>query len=156
MMMTAIPVISAPQLKAPETTGSNTNLAIKKSAETAATKPVKDTFNPKKNQTNLAKPKPSSQLGDEKQWFINGTILTGATSFVIASVCLWVTIGTKRFIRWEGLHANIPMATVGGLVAGGALGVLSCRFINSIKNRLNGTVEETPEVIVNLPVNSKA
>ncbi len=155
-MMTAIPVTSAPQLKAPETVGSNTNLAIKKPAETTATKPVNDTFNPKKNQTNLAKPKPSSQLGDEKQWLINGAILTGVTGFVISSVWLWVTIGTKRFTKWEGLHANIPMATVGGLIAGSALGGLSCRFINSIKNRLNSTVTEKPEAIVDLPVDVKA
>ena len=83
-------------------------------------------------------------------------MLTGATSFVIASVWLWVVIGTKRIIKWEGLHANIPMATVGGLIAGSALGGLSCRFINSIKNRLNGTVVEKPEAIVDLPVDAKA
>jgi hypothetical protein len=155
-MMTAIPVTSAPQLKTPETAGSTiTDSALQNRPQQVVNKPLSDSFIAQKPEDTGAKPKPSSQLGDEKQWLINGAILTGATGFVISSVWLWVTIGTKRFTKWEGLHANIPMATIGGLVAGSALGVLSCRFINSIKNRLNGTVEEKPEAIVTLPVDAK-
>jgi len=155
-MMTAIPVTPAPQLKAPETAGSTlTDSAGQNRPQLVVNKPLSDSFKPQKPNPTGAKPKASSQLGDEKQWFINGALLTGATGFVISSVWLWVVIGTKRFTKWEGLHANIPMATIGGLVTGSALGGFSCRFINSIKNRLNGTVTEKPEAIVDLPVDAK-
>ena len=90
-------------------------------------------------------------MGSEKKWLIRGAAITGTLSFSVSMVWLWMIIRTPRFSRWEGLHANIPMATVGGVVAGGALGMLACRFINSIKERLNGTVEEKPEAIITMP-----
>jgi hypothetical protein len=152
-MMAAITLASTPQLNKPQILGATAVTTISPTAKILTPQPS-DKFS--HTQTKATSTKPMSKLGSEKKWLISGACITGITSFVVSTIWLWSTIGNKRFSSWEGLHANIPMATLGGVIAGGAGGVLSCRFINSIKNRLNGTVEEKPEAIINIPVQAKA
>jgi hypothetical protein len=111
-------------------------------------------------QRSVTKPRPLSTLGSENKWLMTGAILAGVTGFFVSLGWLWSTIGSQRFFQWEGLHANIPMATVGGIVAGGAGGALLCRFVNSIKVRLNSSNETTSEtnekpVVTAVPIPKK-
>ena len=91
---------------------------------------------------------------DEKRWLLNGAAIVGGLSLIISSLWLWIGIDNPRFFKPESIHSTIPMATVGGVLAGGAFGILLCRFVNSVKHRLNGTTEEAPEAIVSIPASS--
>jgi hypothetical protein len=88
------------------------------------------------HQAQRATVKKPSSLSQERNWLLTGAFLAGATSLVGTSIWLAVAIGIKRFLKPNALHSNLVMGLVGGLLVGGALGGLSFRFTNSIKERL--------------------
>jgi hypothetical protein len=69
-------------------------------------------------------------------WSLQGGAIGGAIGTLSASVFLLIGIGIKRFLRWEGMHSTIPLATIGGGLVGYAFSTLLYRFQADVNKHL--------------------